>query len=207
MTAARTAVPAPPSTAPVDWPIGRNPFVGVAVAILLIVGTVWLLEDYLASEDDGLEAATGVVVEGGGVTPRVGEPGPDFTLDGLDGRPISLSGLRGRPVLINFWASWCPPCRGEMPDLEELQREYANAGLVVVAVNLQEEPAAARRYAETLGLTFPIALDRSARVAARYNVSALPTSYFVAPDGVIRDLNVGALTGRALRGKVAKILS
>ena len=207
MTAARSTVPAPSAAAPVAWPVARNPFVGVALAILAIVGAVWLLEDYLASEDDNLEAATGVVVEGGGVTPRVGEVGPDFTLEGLDGRPISLSGFRGRPVLINFWASWCPPCRGEMPDLEELQREYADAGLVVLAVNLREEPAAAQRYAETLGLTFPIALDRSARVAARYNVSALPTSYFVGPDGVIRDLNVGALTGRALRGKVAKVLS
>lgn len=185
--------------------IRRNPYLGVLLAILAIVGAVWLLENSLADDEDAALTSQ-VSVEGGGVTPRIGEPSPDFTLDGLDGRAISLSDYRGRPVLVNFWASWCPPCRGEMPDLEEIQREYGADGLVVLAVNLREEPTAAQRYAETLGLTFPIVLDRSARAAARYNVTGLPMSYFVGRDGVIRDLNVGALTGRALRGKIARIV-
>ncbi|MFN8526062.1 MAG: TlpA disulfide reductase family protein [Chloroflexota bacterium] len=184
--------------------LSRNPFVGVLVAILLIVGAVWMLESLLPDDETSV---SGVDVESRAATPRIGEVSPDFTLDGLDARPIALSSLRGQPVLINFWASWCPPCRGEMPDLEEVRRDYAAAGLVVLAVNLREEAPTAQRYADALGLGFPVVLDRTARVAARYNVTGLPTSYFVGPDGVIRDLNVGALTGRALRGKIAKILT
>lgn len=182
----------------------RYPYLGLAVAILLMVGAAVIYERGRADES---ESGLSVVTLAGrpGSTPRLGEPAPDFTLATLDGQRLGLADLRGRPVLINFWASWCPPCRGEMPDLAQAAREYSDVGLVVLAVNLQEEPEAIQRYATNAGLSFPIALDRSGAVATRYNLTGLPTSFFIDRNGVVRDLNIGALTLKGLRGKLARL--
>jgi cytochrome c biogenesis protein CcmG, thiol:disulfide interchange protein DsbE len=183
-----------------------HPYFSLIAGILLLVGFVWVMEggrsDELSAQSSSV-SLTGVV---GGPTPRVGEPAPDFTLEAPDATRVSLSGLRGRPVFVNFWASWCPPCRGEMPDIQQIADEYREAGLVVVGVNLEEEREPALRYAQTLGLTFTLLLDRNGAVATRYNVTGLPTSYFVGRDGRIRDRNVGPLTPKGLRSKVTGIL-
>lgn len=181
-------------------------YLKLALALAVIIGVVWLLDRGRAGAVAG-EAVSITLAGGlGGVAPRIGEPAPDFALDTLDGSTVALADLRGRPVIVNLWASWCPPCRGEIPDLETMAREYGDRGLVVLGVNLQEDPATVQRYADTVGLTFAIALDRQGTVANRYNLNALPTSYFVDRTGIVRDLNIGPLTERGLRTKIAKVL-
>ena len=95
-------------------------------------------------------------------SPRIGFAAPDFTLDTLEGGTITLSELRGRPVMLNFWASWCLPCRTEMPAIERVHQRLSEKGLVIIGLNVtsQDTEAAARSFAQEFGLTFPIAFDR-----------------------------------------------
>jgi DsbE subfamily thiol:disulfide oxidoreductase len=193
---------------PRGW-LNQYPYVGLVLGIGLLVGAVWLmeggrLESSSEQADSSVVSLTGIQ---GVATPRVGEPAPSFSLVSTDGSPTSLSDLRGQPVLVNFWASWCPPCRGEMPDLERVASEYRDRGLVVVGVDLEEDRDPVVRYAQTLGIhSLTLLLDPGGTVATRYNVTGLPTSYFVDRDGLIRDRNVGPLTPNGLRSKVAQIL-
>ncbi len=202
------------STTPTPAPLARaggfqlRPFLALVGAVALIVGVVWLVDpDRGASSGESGDATSVNLTGRSGVTPRPGEMAPAFTLDRLGGGTTGLAQLKGHPVLVNFWASWCPPCRGEMPDLETIAREYHDSGLVVLALNLQEDPATVQRYADALGLSVTtVALDRGGTVANRYNLTALPSSYFVDREGIVRDLNVGALTAKGLRTKLAKVL-
>jgi thiol-disulfide isomerase/thioredoxin len=132
--------------------------------------------------------------------------GSTFRLTDLDGRPIRLADLRGRAVWINFWASWCPPCQGETPVLREVADAYRDRGLVVVAVNVQETVERAREYAERYGLRYVIGADVSAVILHHYRVYALPTQFFIGPDGVIRQVVQGPLEASAARGIVEAIL-
>lgn len=134
---------------------------------------------------------------------RVGAIAPDFTLPALDdGRPVRLADLRGRAVVINFWATWCPPCRVEMPALQQVQR--AMPDVVVLGVNQQESADTVARFMREEGLDFPIVLDTAGEVNRLYRVRALPTTYFVDAGGVIRDIVYGGPLTRALiESKVA----
>ncbi len=143
-------------------------------------------------------------------SPQIGFSAPDFTLDRMDGEPIRLSELRGQPVLINLWASWCPPCRAEMPALDAVYRKYRAAGLVVLGVNstFQDTEADARSFVKNLGLTFPILFDRDGAISQRYKLQGLPTSYFVGRDGVIRDIVIGGPMNETLiASKVEALLN
>lgn len=107
----------------------------------------------------------------------------DFTLPDLGDRVVRLSDFRGQVVFLNFWASWCPACRDEMPSMERLHREFAGRGLVVLAVNLREPRATVAKFMEDLGLTFPTLLDRDGTVSDAYRVAFIPTTYLVGRDG------------------------
>ncbi len=126
-------------------------------------------------------------------SPQIGFSAPDFTLNALDGEKMTLSDLRGKVVLVNLWASWCPPCRAEMPTLDAVYRKYRDTGFVVLAVNTtyQDTEADARAFVQRLGLTFPILLDRDGTTSQRYKLQGLPTSFFVGRDGIIRDIVIG----------------
>ena len=107
------------------------------------------------------------------------------------GDKVSLAGLRGRVVLINFWASWCAPCRAEMSDFERLHKEFATKGLTVLAVNIREAPEVIRRFGRILGLTFPLVLDPKGRISRAYGVVGLPSTFLIARDGRPVALAVG----------------
>lgn len=142
-------------------------------------------------------------------SPREGFSAPDFTLETLDGRQMTLSDLRGQVVLVNFWASWCPPCRAEMPAIERVYRSYKDLGLEVLAVNTtnQDDVAAAAAFVQELGLSFPIPLDHTGAVSASYNLRGLPSSYFIDEQGVIRSVVVGGPMSEALvQSKVEELL-
>lgn len=181
-------------------------YAGLVLGVALIVGAVWVVEGGRSAEGEG--ASTAVSLSGArGAAPKVGEAAPDFALERPDGTALALADLRGKAVVMNFWTTWCPPCRGEMPDLDALAREYREAGLVVLAVNLQEDATVVRRYASTLGLSaLEIVLDKDGLVASRYNLSSLPTTYFIDREGKVRELNVGALTAKSLKARAARVL-
>ncbi len=123
----------------------------------------------------------------------VGEQAPPFTLQSLDGSMVSLADFEGKPVMINFWATWCPPCRAEMPDMEAF---YTNYEIDILAVNLTTTEYSANdveEFVDNLGLSFPILLDQSGDVTSLYRIQPLPTSYFIDGNGVIRHVNVGPM--------------
>lgn len=125
---------------------------------------------------------------------NVGNYAPEFKLKTLDGETKQLSDYRGKVVFMNFWGSWCPPCRAEMPDLEKLHNE---TDVVVLGVNLtggESKKHNIQAFVDEFGLTFPILLDEDLKVAERYSIKPIPTSYLIDADGVIQNMAFGPLT-------------
>ena len=138
---------------------------------------------------------------------EVGQPAPDFVLQARgETAPVQLSAYRGRVVVLNFWASWCGPCREEMP---EFQREYVahtpGQGPVILAVNVlvldARQPAEA--FVSEMGISFPVAFDQTGEVAERYRVRGLPSTFFIDPDGVVRRATYGPVFGNILAEGIA----
>lgn len=120
---------------------------------------------------------------------------PDFTLKADSGKNMRLHELRGTVVMINFWATWCGPCREEMPKLEELHRQYHKAGFTLLGVNLDDTPGNAIDMAKKLGVSFPILFDKDKQVSKLYRVSAMPMTVLIDRDGKIRYLHRGYKAG------------
>ncbi len=138
---------------------------------------------------------------------RIGAPAPDIALPMLSGEARTLRDLRGQVVILNFWATWCGPCRAEMPALAEIQAQYASRGVIVVGVNQREDTGSIRRYLDSIGVDFPIALDPTGESNRLYRVFGLPTTYLVDRQGVIRDAVFGGPMARALiESKLAPLL-
>ena len=145
-------------------------------------------------------------VQASGPAPKIGSPAPDFRLTGPGGNVVQLSELRGKPVWITFWATWCPPCRAENPDIQAVYAANQAQGLQIVAINLGEEAATVRGYAERTGLSFPIVIDTTDEVAASYRLVGIPTHYFVDADGILRDWRIGSMSKKTMEDKVGKVL-
>jgi len=125
-----------------------------------------------------------------------GSTAPDFELKTLSGDSLSLSSVKGKKVIINFWATWCPPCRSEMPDMQKIQDEHKD-DVVVLAVNLTNSESSVdtvKKFVDELELTFPVLLDEKGEINNQFEVLSYPTSYFVDENGVIQTKFVGALS-------------
>lgn len=127
---------------------------------------------------------------------QIGKPAPDFALLDLNGQPVSLNSL-GKPVLVNFWATWCPPCRYEMPFIQEIHEEWANKGLVVLAINVGENPSTVSDFVQDNNYSFPVLLDTDQRVALEYGIRTFPTTIFIDKDGIIQGIKIGAFFTKA----------
>jgi peroxiredoxin len=110
-------------------------------------------------------------------------PTPEFSLATPDGKKISLKDLTGKTVFLNFWATWCTPCREEMPAMEKLYQEYKDKNFVVLAINVKDRKQEALNFVKELKLTYPIAFDPEAQVASLYGAWGLPTTYLIGPKG------------------------
>ena len=132
---------------------------------------------------------------GGVQADTVSGPAPDFTLPGNRGKNLKLSEFRGQVVLLNFWASWCGPCRQEMPALEKLQQRYQKLGFTILGVNVEEDSRQARAMLRDLRVSFPILFDTQNRVSQLYHVSAMPTTVIIDRDGNMRYLHKGYKPG------------
>ncbi len=115
----------------------------------------------------------------------------DFTAKSLSGENIKLSELRGKVVLVNFWATWCTPCKKELPYFNRLYAKYKNVGLKVLGVNLDKVRSKAVRMSSAMGLSFPVLLDPAGRVSGLYRIRSMPTTYVVAKDGTVRHIHWG----------------
>jgi len=170
-------------------------------ALVAIVGGLWI----------STSAAPAAATTGGRIpSPRQGFLAPDFDLDRMtqDGHQ-QLSSLRGQVVIVNFWASWCPPCRAEMPDLQRTYDAYHDQGLEILAVNAtsQDSEQAARDFAEEYGLDFSILLDRDGLASNLYLTRALPSTYFIDRQGVIQKVIVGGpMSATTLQSTVESLL-
>jgi peroxiredoxin len=127
------------------------------------------------------------------MAPLVGARAPEFSAPTLAGPPIRLSELRGQAVVLNFWATWCEPCRAEMPLLDDRATALAGQGLVVLGVNFDEPEEDVRAYRDELGLSFPLVLDPGGAVQALYRIVGYPTTYFIDAEGIIRAVHLGVL--------------
>lgn len=135
--------------------------------------------------------------------PQSGQKFPDFTLESLDGEKITLSELANQPIVINFWATWCDPCKEEMPLFEAVYSE--NSGIVVLGINYNEPANIIRRFVEERGITFPILLDADGKLAERFQVFGFPTTYFIDRDGILRGIYVGQLNEQLILSYLEEI--
>jgi thiol-disulfide isomerase/thioredoxin len=115
----------------------------------------------------------------------------DFELEDLSGTGRRLSDFNGKVVFLNFWATWCGPCRFEMPSMEKLYNKYKDSGLEIVAVNLQEDRNSVQGFVDEYGLSFPVLLDKTGRIGATYGARSIPTTYIVGRDGTVLAGTIG----------------
>jgi cytochrome c biogenesis protein CcmG/thiol:disulfide interchange protein DsbE len=171
--------------------------------VVIIVGVLFYLQSHHGTSSQ--EAGFGTVQlpaerNPTGESPRAEKDraAPDFMLRALDGTTVRLSDLQGHPVIVNFWASWCSPCRDETPDLITLYEDHRDAGLQLLGVNQREANTPVQQYVEEFGVSYPVLMDRDGQVASTWRIggpnSGIPSTYFIDATGVVRLVVFGSLT-------------
>jgi thiol-disulfide isomerase/thioredoxin len=137
---------------------------------------------------------------------KAGQRAPNVTLLDLQGSQVRISDFKGKPLVINFWATWCPPCRAEIPELDAVYREYRDKGLEVLGIDYGEDAETVRAFMKGMDVSYRVVVDPGSEAADRYRVAALPTSFFVDAEGVIQAVHLGGMDRKALQEKLDKIL-
>lgn len=167
------------------------------VALLAIAAAAVVLVPFFLSESSRPAGPGGLA----------GQPAPVFDLKDDRGAPVSLARERGKVVVVNLWATWCPPCRAEMPDLQRLSDTYGGRGLAVVGVNQGESPRRAREFAQSLGIRFPIWIDDGQQYGRAFAALGMPTTAIVDRNGTIVRAFDGALTFDQMRAAIAGLVA
>ena len=172
---------------------------GVVVALAVVAAAAPVLAGRLLGQPS---TTTTVVVEGVAV---VGRPAPRVELPGLRGGRVRLADLRGRPVVLNFWASWCPPCLAEMPEFQRVHRRLGDR-VAFLGVNQRDQAQAAERLARSSGVTYPLALDAAGRAFDAFGGLGMPTTVLIGADGTVADIVSGQLDETLLRERIRSVL-
>jgi thiol-disulfide isomerase/thioredoxin len=138
--------------------------------------------------------------------PKIGQAMPDLALKDLSGGTVRLSDFAGRPVLINAWATWCPPCRAEMPLLNDYYLKHRENGFVILAVNAGENQSLVDQFISQAGFNFPVLLDPDSASLSRLGVFSFPTSILVGRDGIVKKIHVGIITPETMQNEIAPLL-
>lgn len=168
--------------------------------VILILGSAWI---FVSADKSGTSTSGKIPA------PQQGFLAPDFELKTPTGETVKLSDLRGQAVLVNLWATWCPPCRAEMRTIETIYQEYKDRGFTVLAVNMtyQDTRLDVMPFVNEHGLTFPILLDETGEMADAYQLKSLPSSFFINREGIINEVVIGGPMAEALlRTRIEEIL-
>lgn len=175
----------------------------IVVIIVLITLIGWGL---LNIRGEGVEESTLVDSE---IGLNKGNIAPDFELESLDGEVLRLSDFRGKKVIINLWATWCPPCRAEMPHMQDFYQDYKDKGVIILAVNLSKEERnsnAVRPFVEDeFKLTFPVLLDKKGEIGTLYRAVSIPTTYFIDTKGKVQNKAIGPMSYEMLETTINSI--
>ena len=171
----------------------------ILTAGLILLGVGLYLGIHQISDEPALASVPG------GAVLVVPQELPDLTLQTLDGRSVSLRDLQGKALVVNFWATWCPPCRMEMPDLQAFYQAHLDEDVVVVAINAGEAVSLVQPFVDENNLTFDVLLDPDMRAMTAFRVASLPTSFFVDRQGLIRERHGGALTLAEIESSMAPL--
>ncbi len=173
----------------------NRPWVRLLLVALVGAGWIWLTR------------APANVNAGPPPAPRQDFTAPDFTVQTLDGSTIALHDLRGHVVVLNFWATWCSPCKAEMPTLQRVYQDTHAQGVEIVAVTVENDTVALQAFVDAYRLTFPIGVDANAAVSRQYRIQGTPTTFFIDRAGIIRWVVVGGPMSEGLvRSKVEALL-
>lgn len=170
-----------------------NTILFVVGGILVIVAAVFLFSDKPSTQAAG--------------PAQIGQPLADFSLTDINGNTVRLSDYAGQVVLINAWATWCPPCKAEMPDLNTYYQAHQDDGFIILAVNAGDPASAAAAFAEQKGLAFPVLLDPKLSLLTSLGVQSYPTSIIVGADGVVNTIHMGMFTAQSLEEEVTPYLA
>ncbi|MFN8442055.1 MAG: TlpA disulfide reductase family protein [Caldilineaceae bacterium] len=172
----------------------------ISLAAILFVGAlgtlVWLAINTGQNQDGGAAANLA----------QQGEPAPDFALPSISGDSVHLSDYAGQVVVINLWATWCPPCKAEMPMINAYYEAHRDAGLAVLAVNSEEDATTVRQFIQAHGYGFPVLLDLQSDVSALYQVRGLPTTVVIDRQGRVQYIQTGEITAKQLEAAVKPLL-
>ncbi len=169
-------------------------------ALILLFGLIWI---FVSADRSGASTSGHIPA------PQKGFYAPEFKLNTLDGESVALTDFHGKAVLLNLWATWCPPCQQEMPTIEKLYEEYKDRGFVVLGVNAtaQDNPSDLQPFIEKNKISFPVLLDDKNEVSSLYLLRSLPTSFFIGRDGLIKEVVIGGPMSEALiRANIEEIL-
>ncbi len=171
------------------------------MAAILLAGLVWTIitPRLIASEAAYIKTES----------PVIGYPAPDFQLQDINGYHYKLSDFRGKVIIVNFWASWCTPCKVEMPAFQSAADEYRMDDVVILGINVtnQDSIKNVMTFLQEKGITFPILLDQSGSTSSLYQVFSMPTTFFIDPEGIIRNVMIGGpISKAAIRAEVRKMM-
>ena len=195
----------------------RQLFIGLLVVgvILAVVAGILLVRNGSTSGSSSadtanipndLAVATLAGVKNGGAQPAQGRPAPNFAFRYPDGSTYTLADFKGQPVIVNFWATWCPPCRREMPGLVKAYETHKDDGLMILEVDVAEPAEAVEQFVQEYNMTMPVILDQRQEVTRLYRTDSFPTSFFIDKDGVIQVRWVGYLPEEQLALNLQKIM-